>query len=77
MNWLNWAALIMQFVILFTVAGSAWHAFRASKSNTQTLNAIREYRREIGWLSARLEALEQQGAKNGRVGSKAETSRGK
>jgi len=77
MNWLSWATLIMQFVILFTVAGSALYAWRASKLNTQTLNAIREYRREIGWLTARLDAIEQQGAKNGRVGSKAETSRGK
>ncbi len=71
MTWLEWATLGMQFVILFFVAGSAWEAYRGYKTNKQTLDAIRQYRREIGWLTTRLEMLEQgqqktKGQTNGR-----------
>jgi hypothetical protein len=56
--------LVMQFIILFAVAGSAWWAFRTSKSTKQTTDLIRQYRSEITWLTARIEALE--GKANGR-----------
>jgi hypothetical protein len=78
MTWLQWATLGMQFLILFFVVGSAFGAHRAYKTNKLTLNAIREYRREIGWLTSRLEALEQSQQKTkgqGNVG--VEASRGK
>lgn len=72
MSWLQWATLGMQFLILFFVTGSAVNAHRAYRTNKQTLDAIAQYRREIGWLTTRLETLEQsqqkaKGQTNGRV----------
>lgn len=77
LTWLNWATLGMQFLILALMIGSAVYAWRTQKATKATLNAIRDYRREIGWLTTRLELLEQgqqkaKGQTNGRV----ETSRG-
>lgn len=72
MSWLQWATLGMQFLILFFIAGSGVQAHRAYKTNKLTLDAIAQYRREIGWLTTRLEMLEQsqqkaKGQTNGRV----------
>lgn len=58
MAWVQIFTLVMQFVVLIVIVRSAWLATRSMKLNDQTLNAIREYRREIHWLTARIEALE-------------------
>jgi hypothetical protein len=62
--WLQLATAVMQIVILIAVGLGAWYALKTKKSATLTLNAIREYRREIGWLTARLEALEERQLKD-------------
>lgn len=65
MLWLTWATCIMQWIILALVGANAWAAFRVSKINKATLDAIRSYRTEIGWLTARIEMLEQRLGQNG------------
>jgi biopolymer transport protein ExbB/TolQ len=78
MSWVQWTTLVMQIWILFMVAGSAWYAWRTQKATGATLNAIREYRREIGWLTTRLEILEQgQQKAMGQGNVRAENGRGK
>jgi hypothetical protein len=72
MNWLQWTTLALQIWILVMVAGSAWYAWRTQKATKATLAALIVYRREVEWMTARLEALERKGQGNGRV----EASRG-
>ena len=77
-EWLQCGTFVMQILILIAVGLGAQYALKTKKNVTLTLNAIREYRREIEWLTARLDALEQglQRAKgHGNVG--VEASRGK
>jgi hypothetical protein len=67
--------LVMQILIMATVAGNTWWAFKTRKSVGKALQAFYEYRREIAWLTARIDALEQKAKAqgNGRV----EAGRGK
>jgi hypothetical protein len=73
LTWLQWTTLALQIWILFMVAGSAWYAFKTRKNIGALLSALIVYRREVEWMTARLEALEKKGQGNGRV----EASRGK
>ena len=66
-TWLEWATLVMQFVIMLVVTASALAAYRAYLANRKTLNAIAAYRREMEWMGARLDALERGAKTNGRV----------
>jgi hypothetical protein len=75
MSWLQWTTLVMQVWILFMVAGSSWYAFQTKKNIGKALQAFYEYRREIAWMTARIEALEQRAMGQGNV--RAEASRGK
>jgi hypothetical protein len=75
---MQWTTLALQVWILLMVAGSAWYAWRTQKATSQTLKALREYQREIGWLTARLEILEQgQQKARGQGNDQVEASRGK
>jgi hypothetical protein len=67
--------LVMQILILFVVGWSCLWALRTKKATAATLQAIYEYRREISWLTARLEALEQKAKGQGNV--RVENGRGK
>jgi hypothetical protein len=72
---IQWTTLALQIWILFMVAGSSWYAFQTKKNIGKALQAFYEYRREVAWLVARIEVLEQKakGPGNGR----AENGRGK
>jgi hypothetical protein len=59
-TWLQGATLVMQFFILFAVGWSAVSAWSTWKVIRQTRTLIEGYRRELGWLMARLDALESQ-----------------
>jgi hypothetical protein len=72
LTWLQWTTLALQIWIVFMVAGSALYAWRTQKATRATLNALGVYRREVEWMTARLEALEKK-VLNGRV----ENGRGK
>jgi hypothetical protein len=66
---IEYFTLGMQIAVLITVAGGAWYAALTQKAARDTLNALTVYRREVEWMTARLEALEQKekGQVNGRV----------
>jgi hypothetical protein len=67
----------MQIFILAVVGLSARYTWLTQKVTKATANAIREYRRELGWIQARLDALEQElrKRKEGQQNGRAETSR--
>jgi len=73
--WLESTTLVMQIVILIFVAGSAWYAYTTRKNIGEMLKALYEYRREIAWMTARIEALEQKA--KGQVNVRPENGRGK
>ena len=66
---IEYFTLGMQIAVLITVAGGAWYTALTQKAARDTLNALTVYRREVEWMTARLEALEQKekGQVNGRV----------
>jgi hypothetical protein len=64
---IQWTTLALQVWILVTVAWSVWYAWRTQKATRATLDALIVYRREVEWMTARLEALEKKGQGNGRV----------
>ena len=51
--------LAIQVMALIAVGVTCWYALKMLKSVNRALQAILEYRREIGWLTTRLDALEQ------------------
>jgi cell division protein FtsB len=61
---IEWFTLGMQFVILIAVGWSGWSAVQTYKNTKRMTELIGQYRREIEWLTARIEALE--GKANGR-----------
>jgi hypothetical protein len=76
--WIESTILVTQILILAAVVGSTWHSFQTRKNIGEMLKSLYGYRREIAWLTARLDTLEQgqQKAKGqGNVG--VEASRGK
>jgi cell division protein FtsB len=50
----------MQVAILIVVALNAVNMIRTWKANAKMLELIMAYRREIAWLTARIEMIEQQ-----------------
>jgi hypothetical protein len=64
---------VMQILIFIAITGSVWSAFRTRRAVFAMLQSLYEYRREIAWMTARLEELEKGARANGRV----EASRGK
>lgn len=50
--------LAMQFLILFVIVVSLLNTFRTARMAQRTAALIESYRREIDWLTARLDALE-------------------
>ena len=57
---LEYYTLAVQFLILGIVGWTGWSIYRTTRSQAQTLSMVREYRREISWLTSRIEALEGQ-----------------
>jgi hypothetical protein len=50
--------LAFQVPILILISGIVWSNWRTTKNIAQTTNLIRDYRREINWLTKRLDSLE-------------------
>ena len=50
--------LVMQFLIMGAVGFSLWNIFRTMRSQAKTLSLLQEYRREMQWLTWRVEAVE-------------------
>lgn len=63
-EWVQFFTMGMQFVILIVIGWSTWGAYQTYKNTKRTTELIGLYRREIEWLTARIEALE--GKANGR-----------
>jgi hypothetical protein len=57
-NWLEAFTFVLQIAILITVGANLVNTFRATRISRQTSVMIEGYRRELGWLMARLDALE-------------------
>lgn len=62
---LEYGILAMQIIIIGIVSANAFYAFRTKRNIGKTLEAIYQYRREIAWLTSRIEDLEK-GKSNGR-----------
>jgi high-affinity Fe2+/Pb2+ permease len=52
--------LALQIVVLMMIMVSNWHLRRANKATQQAMQMLQQYRREIGWLTERMEMLEHQ-----------------
>jgi cell division protein FtsB len=50
--------LALQILILILILASLWNVKRANKSTERATALIEQYRREIGWLTERMEMLE-------------------
>lgn len=50
---------VLQWVILATVSWTSWSIYQSGRRMKQTNALIEAYRREIGWLTERIEMLEQ------------------
>lgn len=53
-----YVTLGLQALILFTVSASCWLALHTMRLNRQIAQLIMQYRREIEWLTARMDTLE-------------------
>jgi hypothetical protein len=58
--------LVMQILILAFVSWTTWSIFQSTRLTRKTTALIEGYRRELGWLEARMTALE---ARRGRAES--------
>jgi hypothetical protein len=54
----EYATLVMQILILIIISSSFLYSLRTKRKIGKTLEAIYQYRREIAWMEARLDALE-------------------
>lgn len=51
---------LVQLLILATVGWTSWSIYRSGERMKRTSTLIEQYRREIGWLTERVDMLEQQ-----------------
>jgi hypothetical protein len=72
---IEYFTLGMQIAILIVVAGAVWSGFKTRQNIGEMLRALYEYRREISWMTARLEALENQQKAKGQGNVRAENGR--
>jgi hypothetical protein len=70
---IEYFTLGMQIAILIVVAGAVWSGVKTRQNIGEMLRALYEYRREISWLTARIEVIEQKA--KGQVNGGAENSR--
>jgi hypothetical protein len=54
----EYLTLAVQVVILATVGFTGWNIFRTMRATAKTLSVLQEYRREMQWLTWRVEAAE-------------------
>jgi hypothetical protein len=62
---IEYVTLAFQIVILVILTGSAWVSVRTRRNINRTLDALHAYRREVEWLTHRIETLEKQKAAEG------------
>jgi hypothetical protein len=53
--------LALQVLIVILISGIVWSNWRTTENIAETTNLIRNYRREIDWLTKRLDDLEAKG----------------
>lgn len=65
----NWIIFVMQMLVLAFLIGIVVMNSRTYHNLKVSNDMILRYRRELDWLVARIESLENAGKKNGRQGS--------